>query len=319
MMSLTDSYGILYIMILFKKLILAPIFLITFALLIYQLNPILHSYDLVFSLSIDSLIGLAVICSLIVTSSFLFILLATIASDWKVSLPVSIISSAIPLIFIQPSLALVFTVAILVSLLLTNLNLDAALKSYLTFQPTALLGPPIRHLFGLLILSFCLVYFLSVNKIVAQNGFQIPDSLIDTALKLAPLPQADNQTETALPQLSKEQINFLKQNPELLKQSGLDPKILDTLEQPKSAKAPQELTNDLIKQTVKDQLQNLIKPYINFIPALLALLLYFTLQFLTSILNLLIYPLLWLAFWILEKTGFVKFEIEQRPVKKMVV
>ncbi len=103
----------------------------------------------------------------------------------------------------------------------------------------------------------------------------MPDSLIDTALKMTPVnvPQAPN-------------------NP---------------------------IGTDLIKQTVKDQVQGFIKPYLNFIPAILAVLLFLTLQSLTSILNLLIYPLLWLTFLILEKTGFTKFEVEMRQVKKLVV
>lgn len=307
-------------MVILKKLIFAPVFLIVFALLIYQLNPLLISYDFVFSLSANAFISLLIICAFVSASSLLFVLLATLASDWKISIPVAIIASAIPFIFIPPSLALVFTVVILVSLLLTNLNLDVALKSYLTFQPTSLLGPPIRHLSGLLILSFCLIFFLSTNKTIAQNGFQLPDSLIDTALKFAPISEPASQTEqVGLPQLTEEQIDILKQNPDLLKQAGLDPKILDTLNQPKSAQAPQNLTQDLIKRTVKDQIQNFIKPYQNFIPAGLAILLFLTLQSLTSILNLLIYPLLWLTFLFLEKTGFVRFEVEQRPVKKMIV
>lgn len=284
-----------------KKLIFAPLFLIVFALLIYQLNFLLVSYDLIFSLSTATLIQLITISVLFSTSCLSFVLFVTLASEWKIILPVGIIASAVPLIFIPSSLALIFAVAVLVSFLLTSLNLDSTLKSYLTFKPFALLGPSIRHLSTLLILSFCLIYFLSVSKAVAQNGFQIPDSLIDTALKMAPLPSE----QTQLPSISPD--------PELLRQSGLDPKILDTLNQPKNP------ANDLIKKTVKDQIQNFIKPFLNFIPGILTILLFLTLQSLTSILNLLIYPLLWLLFSILEKTGFVKFEVEQRPVKKLIV
>lgn len=263
-----------------KKLIFAPLFLIVFALLIYQLNFLLVSYDLIFSLSTATLIQLITISVLFSTSCLSFVLFVTLASEWKIILPVGIIASAVPLIFIPSSLALIFAVAVLVSFLLTSLNLDSTLKSYLTFKPFALLGPSIRHLSTLLILSFCLIYFLSVSKAVAQNGFQIPDSLIDTALKMSP--QA--------PSVQTEQVSL----------------------------AP-NLANDLIKKTVKDQVQNFIKPYMSFIPALLAVLLFLTFQSLVSLLNLFIYPLLWIIFLILEKTGFVKFELEQRPVKKLVV
>lgn len=256
-----------------KKLFFAPLFLISLSALIYQLSPLLKSYDFIFSLSIDTLIQLIALSALISLSSFLFILFVTLALDWRLTVPLGILTLPVPFVFLEATQALVFSVGILVSLLLTSLNLESSLKSYLTFQPNSLLGPPIRHLSQLLILTICVVYFLSANKIIAQNGFQIPDSLIDTALKF-----------------SQPQTNEL-----------------------------QSLTNNLIKSAVKTQIQDFIKPYLSFIPATLAILLFLTLQSLTSLINLLIYPLLWLIFFILEKSGFIKFEIEQRPVKKMVV
>jgi len=291
-----------------KKLIFAPIFLTVFILLIIQLNPILKSYDFIFSLSVNTLIQLIIIAALISLSSFLYILFATLAGDWKISLPVGAIAAVMPLMLMEVSLGLVFATAILASILLVSLTLDSALKSYLNFQPASLLGPFIRRLSMLLILAFCLIYFLSSNKLIAQKGFEIPDSLIDTALKMTPLPTE----QTQLPNISPDQIEMLKKNPELLKQYNLDPKILDTLDQPNP-------TNDLIKQTVKDQIQNFIKPYQSFIPAGLAVILFLTLQSLTSIFNLPIHPLLWLTFFILEKTGFTKYQIETREVKKLVV
>lgn len=271
-------------MVMLKKLALAPLFLISSISLIYLTNPLFKSYDFIFSLSLDTLINLISISALISFSSLLFILFATIAQDWRISMPVAIIGSMIPFGFIDQSQALVFAVGIFVSLLLTNLNLDVILKSYLNFQPSSLLGPSIRHLSGLLILAICIVYFFSASKIIVQDGFQIPDSLIDTALKL---------TTSSLPNIQTEQASL--------------------------SQSPANLANDSLKQTVKDQMQNFIKPYLNFIPAGLAILLFFTLQSLASIINLLVYPLLWLIFSILEKIGFVKFEVEQRPIKKLVV
>ncbi len=165
-----------------------------------------------------------------------------------------------------------------------------------------------------MVITFTLTYFLSINKTISEQSFQIPDSLIDTAIKLTAQSQGENtQEQTVQPSLSPEQIDLLKKNPELLKQSGLDPSILDNLN--KSPNTP----NDLIKQTIKDQVQTFLKPYLGFMPAGLAVLLFLTLQSLTSILNLLIYPLLWILFLVFEKTGFVKFTIEQRPVKKMAL
>lgn len=309
-------------MLILKKLAFAPVFLLSFATLIYQLTFLIASYDFIFSLSVSSLIQLIMIALLISISGLFFSIFVTLAADWKLILGVGILVALIPLLFFEISLAIIFIIGILVSLLLIYLSLNTTLKSYLTFKPEGILGPAIRHLSGLLILSFCVVYFFSTSKIIAEKGFQIPDSLIDTALKMTPmeLPTDQASSPVQLPAISQDQIDLLKQNPDLLRQSGLDPSILDTLNQPQSkAGPPQNMTQDLIKQTVKDQIQTLLKPYQNFIPASLAVILFLTLQALTSFVSLLIYPLLWIIFYILEKTGFVKFEVEQRPIKKLVV
>lgn len=306
-------------MLTLKKLTFAPFFLIVFTILIYQLNPLLKTYNFIFSLSINTLTQFVVVAVLFSLSSLLFCIFVSLTLDWKFILAPAILSSLMPLLFLETSLAIILSVTILVSLFLTYLNLTSTLKSYLTFQPSSLLGPSIRHLSGFLILFFCLVYFLSLNKIIVQNGFQIPDSLIDTALNFA------GQSESSLPDNSpqinipKEQLDFLKQNPDLLKQYGLDPSTLDSLGQPDTKQLNTPLANDLIKQTVKEQINNFLKPYLGFMPAALAIMLFLTLQSLTSIINLLIYPLLWIIFYALEKTGFIKFTVEQRPVKKMVI
>lgn len=283
-----------------KKLIPAPIFLIVFALLIYQLVPLLKSYDVIFSLSSNSLIQLITLAFLILTAGLLFNLFVAFAQNWKMVLPVALIAAALPMLFLTPFLSLVFGLGVLISLSFNYLTLTNTLKTYLTFNPNSLISPSVKQLAGLLILAFSITYFLSINQIIQKTGFAIPDSLIDAALKFAPI-ESSNPPE---------QLELLKKNPDLLKQYGLDPKILDN---------PQNMTTNLIKQQVKDQIQNLIKPYLNFIPAVLALLLFITLQSLTSIMNLLIHPLLWIIFYILEKTGFIKFTEETRLVKKMVI
>lgn len=289
-----------------KKLTFAPLFLISFGFLIYQLNMLLSSDDIIFSLSLSSLIQAVKISLLLLSTGLFFSLFVTLAADWRMILPTALLGGFAPFLFVSPDLTVIFVVTILLSLLLTYLSLEESLKTYFTFQSTALLGPSIRRFSTLLILSFCIIYFLSINKVIAQNGFQIPDSIIDTALKMTPAPVQ----QTQLPDIPAEQLDFLKKNPQLLKQYGIDPKLLETTAQP---------TSNVIKKTVKDQLQNFLKPYQSFIPAILAILLFLSLQSLISILSLLIYPLLWLIFFILEKTGFVKFEIEQRPVKKLIV
>lgn len=308
-----------------KKLIFAPFFLFTFAILIYQLNPFLKSYDFIFSLSTDTLIQLAILTSLIVFTGFWFVLFASLAFDWKIVLPVSLVASLLPIVLISPSLGLILSVGTLSALLLIYLLVENTLKSYLNFEPNSLFGPAIKTLSSLLILVISLTYFLSISQVIQKTSFEIPDALIDTSLKLIPQPKfgkQESKPKQALPAIPPDQIELLKQNPDLLKQYGLDPSILDALDKPEKnqpQQAPQDLLTETVKQTIKDQLQTIIKPYQSVIPAVLAVLLFFILLSFISILNLLIHPLLWLIFYILEKTGFIKFTTEQRPVKKMVI
>lgn len=274
-------------MILVKKLFLAPLLLIIFGLLASQLAPFLKSYEFIFSLSWDRLTQLIALSALVTLFSFCFVLYTTFAQELKFVLPVGLVVTFLPMLFLDPALGLVFAVGVLFSLLLTYFTLINKLKTYLTFESNSLLGPSIRHLTSLLILTFCLAYFLSINQTIQKGGFQIPDSIIDTALKFA----SPAQSETTQKELV---------------QSSL------TVEQA-------EPTDDVIKQTVKSKLQNLLQPYLGLIPAALSVILFITLQSLVSILVLFIYPLLWIIFYILEKVGFTKFTTEMRPVKKLVI
>lgn len=303
-----------------KKLTFAPLFLMVFFILIYQINLIFKSYDFIFSFSLETLIQLTILAGLILFSSLSFILFGSLAYDWKLILPVGLLASIFPLILVNTIVGLVLTVGTLTSFFLSYLMEEASLKSYLSFKPAAVLGPPTRFLSTLLVLTFSFTFFLAINKTIQADGFQIPDSLIDTAINLTSSSQSSPQTQTkALPKLTSQQIELLKQNPDLLKQYGLDPKILDSLDQSNQPKAPPKLANDTIKQAVKDQLQSLIEPYLAFVPAILAVLFFITLQSIVSILTILIYPLFWLTFYILEKSGFIKFTTEMRPVKKLVI
>lgn len=259
----------------FKKLIFAPLFLLSQAAVFYQLNPFLRSSDLIFSLSLDTFIKLILICLAVLLSGIFFIIFAALANTWKLIIPSMLVSSLIPFIFLSPSLAVVSAVLMGVSLLISFIGLENKMKNYLTFQPTTLFIPSIKQLAGLLIISLSLTYYLSINSEISKNGFQIPDSLIDTALKLTP-------------------------------------------------QAPQELNvqgnlNDLLKKTVKDQFQTMLKPYQSFIAPILALLFFFSLQAFVAIISIFLSPLIWFIFYILEKTKFITFTTEMREVKKMIV
>lgn len=304
-----------------KKLLFAPFFLIFFALLTAQLNSLLSSFDILFSLSAETLMQLLKIAILFCASALFFAVFASLAKNWKIILPVIALAALMPVFFMPLNLAIIFTFLCAISFYLSSLALGNTLKTYLSFNASSLIGPSVRTASALLIISFSIIYFLASSKTISQTAFEIPDSLIDAALKMTPLEQRAGEKNTGgLPDINitQEQLEMVKKNPQLLKQYGLNPKILDTLS-PSKPSVVGDLGKNMIKQSVKDQIQKIIEPYQSFIPAVLTFLLFLTLQSFTAILGIFISPLLWFIFLILEKTGFIKFEVEQRPVKKLIV
>ncbi len=317
-------------MTLIKKLAFTPLLIISLLLLLYIFNPVLKSIDLIFSFDLGTFYQLITLSALILFSSLIFVLITSLASDLKIIIPIIILASALPFVLIETKLAIILAAIVFISLLLTYVSLESKLKSYLTFNAASLLSPSVKQLSSLLILGFCLIYYLSMNNIIQQQGFQIPDSLIDAALKFSPQVNMsvqgfkyDKRLIAQLPQLTQDQLELLKKNPELLKQYGVDPKMLDniSLPIPSNITKPSSATdmNSFLKQAVKDQIQSLIKPYQDFIPAVLAVMLFFTLQSFIAVLSVFLTPIIWLIFFILEKTNFIHYEIEMREAKKLVV
>lgn len=305
-------------MLLFKKLIFVPGFLISFGFLLSLLPPLLKTYDFIFSLSLNSLIPIVTLAAFLILTGVLFALFYTLCMDWKIALPVSLVASFLPAFFFEPTTAIILGIGSLIGFVLTFLSIDNSLKNYLEFQPITLLGPSIRRLSTFLIVVICTIYYLSINTIIPKEGFSIPESLIDSVLQFT-MPQTEEvqPQSTPLPKISSEQIKLLKQNPQALKQFGLDPKILDNLEG--EAIQPQQISQEIVKQTLNDQLNKMIEPYLNFIPVLLAIIFFFLLQTISSLMNIFGYFVIWVLFFLFEKTGFVKFVMEEKPVKKMVV
>ena len=312
-------------MLYFKKLTLAPIFLIFFTYFNYQaLQIIQSSTNLIFSLSLNSLFELIIFTAVILASASFFIIFMTLAQDLKLVGPVAFLACLSPLIFSQNSQAIILMILFLASFAVIYLLLDKNLKTYITFNASQILVPQIKNLAKLLVLVVSLAYFFSIQTDINNKGFQIPDSLIDTAIKFSSPPEL-NQTDIP-PTLTPDQLQLLKQNPDLLKQYGIDPKTLDQLTTSKSSlpaaasRVSQQVgSSDFAKNLIKNQVDKILQPYQSFIAPILALLFVASLY---SLLSIIIIPLplvIWLIFFILEKIGFIKFEGEMREVKKLVV
>ncbi len=172
-------------------------------------------------------------------------------------------------------------------------------------------------------LVIAILYFLSAGQIVQEKGVKIFDPLIDSTNSLFnPLP--DSQTTT--PEQSKAkiqaEIDKLKNNPELIKLYGIDPK---TLSDPGQVNAVINRVQEKIgvnssqADLIKGLAHSMIQPYLGFVAPILAILTFFAITSSVSLLSLLLPVLLWATFSLLKSTGFIKFETEMREVKKLVV
>lgn len=313
-----------------KKLTFAPVFLIIFSITSYKIAGIFNNYQILFSLDFASFASIITISTLFLLSGLSFVLFATFANDWKLILPIVAIALFLPVIFIPQPLNFIIGIGFLAAFVITNLGLENKLKFYLTFEPSTLLIPIIKNLTTFLILVTAFGFYLSSSAEIKNTGFAVPDSLIDTVIQSIPVPNIEDKVKTGnpstqflsgLPKLNKEQIELLKQNPQALEQFGLDPKILDSLDQESPGQTSSNPITSLqspVKNLVKSQLDQTLKPYLSFIPAFLAVTLFFTLNWIVSILSLTLSPVLWVVFEILTKTGFATFTTEMREVKKLV-
>lgn len=301
----------------FKKLAFAPIFLALFAFTIFQFNNFLNTTDLLF-FSIESLVTLFSLTATLLLSSLFFVIFVSLASDWKLILPINLVAASLPFLLLPAPLNYLTSIITFAAIGLVFLAQNNKMKSYLSFRPIDLISPSVKTLAGLLIIAFSVGYFFTAQQSIKEKGFDIPDELIDTALKFTPqITDSEKSSSQTLPEITPEQLEILKQNPDLLRQYGLDPSVLDRLEGPSAQnEAP---SKSLIKQLVKKQLQTVFEPYLPVMPYILAVLLFLTLHSFIALLSVTLPMIIWIVFSILEKTGFISFQKEMREVKKLVV
>lgn len=274
-----------------KKLTFALFLLVAFAFLCHKLSYLFNTYDFIFSLSSQVYIDMINISILISLFSFLFILFSTLAMELKLIIPIGVALFILAIIFFGYQLSgLVFAIGILVILFIIYISVENVMKNYLNFSPASIFSPIVKYLSGLLIFVIAVSYYFSINNVLMKNGFQIPDSIIETVIELSP------------------NIN------QLIKQSNDSQSLLKI-----NSESQQNFIRDSIKKTIRGQIQDIIKPFIGFVPIILALLFFITFQSITSLVNLLIYSLFWLTFFVLEKIGFITFIEEQRTVRKIVI
>lgn len=94
---------------------------------------------------------------------------------------------------------------------------------------------------------------------------------------------------------------------------GINPAMLDSIG------GQNTTSDDLVKLSVKSQLDKMIEPYIDWIPLFLAISLYFTLTTISSLIMFCGLIFIWIVFYLLEKSGFISFNKEMREIRKLVV
>lgn len=315
-------------MIILKKLIFALPFLL-FLIPLYQNLSFLLSdtANILFNIDLQFLYLLLALTAFFLVTSFFFVVFAALAQDLRLVIPVIFIGSTLSLLFLSLPFSLIIALGFLISFFLINLNVNKKMTSYLTFQPDRLLNPAVNQIFILMLLVSTLVLYFRLDLKIKTEGFEIPDSFIETGLNLSGQNlQGQLSAQQSMPDLAitPQQLELLKQNPEMLSQYGLNPEMLDQLTSTggKLSKTSDALTQQYLEQTksqIKKQLEELMKPYIPYIPLSITSSFFLTLVSILFFLSPLIHLAIWLTFLILEKTGFVKFEVEMREVKKLVV
>lgn len=302
-------------MIYLKKLIFALPFLIFLSLFYLSLLPFLKDPSSVVSINLGVFVRSITLLLYLILAGISYALLIGMSQSYKLVLPVILLALILPLVLGFDHI-LPLVLGGLASLLVGFLIISKSLKSYLNFSPSQIFSSGIKNYVRLMILGLSISYFLVMSAQIEKNGFKIPDSVMDPIIAAftANSPASEiSSAKSPFPGLSSEQTALLKQNPSLLKQYGLDPKILDNLPEEGSK------STDLIKATVNSQINNLITPYLKFMPIVLALLMFLSLTSVSSIIFIFVPPLLTLIFYILEKSQFIRFEKEMRETKKLVV
>lgn len=307
-----------------KKLIFAIPFLLSMAVFGMQSDIFLKDLSILFSLDLNLLYKLIYYAASIVAAAYFFIIFAVLSSDWKIVLPVAAIGSAAVLLYISPPTGYYLTAALFLTFCASFfLTFNKVSKEPSSFQVSTHINKPAGQLITILVLVISFMIYLSAIETSKEMVQKLIDSVVNLSSEFVnqqQLPQVQAATAQG-PTLTADQINLLKQNPELLKQAGIDPAILNQLEKTQTSTpvSAQSIAVAAAKPMITAQINNFIKPYESFIPFLIAFLFYLNFQFFTSIVSLVFSPITYLLFYILEKVGFIKFDLESRQVKKLVV
>lgn len=323
-----------------KKITFIPLAAILWIGILFSYQSILNQYLDVFFRPYGGLVEFTILAAFILGFSISYSLFVTFTQSLKYTLPFIFLISLTPFIFFNSNLSLVLMIGFLIISTLAFFNFQTNLKTYINFKPNEILNTPIRILNTLTVFSLSFGFYFHTNTIIQTQGFKLPEPLIDWAIDIS-LKQ-NNPTVLGekylaqIPMLTPEQLQLLKRNPQILESYGLSPDDLDQYiqgspsDEPVSSNQkavtlnpgsliPQANLRDIIKAQISDSLESIIKPYLFAIPMVLAFMFYSLTSLILWLLSFFIAPLLTSIFYLLEKSGFIKFVTEMREVKKIVI
>lgn len=303
---------------LFKKLVFSIPLEFSLLGLFWQLSYFLTSPNLVLGFGLEPLTHLVYLTFLILLASLFLVIFLTLANDWKIVLPIALVNSVTPLALIQTSEGLILAGGLFLITVFIFALLRRELSTYLTFNSSQLLVPETKRAATFLAFLIAATFYFSAAVQVKQNGFTLPDSLVDQVLRISPILSASSDKDSlGQSLLSPQQLELLKQNPQALKAAGLDPSVLESLTNANSN--PNMAADAVVKKALENQFQTVIKSVIDYIPIFLAVMFFISITSLGAIISIILPPTVWLIFFVLEKTGFIQFSKEMREVKKLVV
>ncbi len=299
-------------------------FILAVAAFAWQIEPFLQDFSLIFSLSFNILSQLIMLVGTIALIAYLFTVFAVLASDWTLVLPVIVLSSLSTLLFVTAPISYFLSIGLLIAFVISFAQTyNKVIKDPSGFHVSENVVKPSGSLATLIILATSVAFYFSVSATGDKITQKIVDSVVNISgdiMKTQQLPQNTGTNPLDSISISSDQIKLLKENPDLLKQSGLDPAILDTIgKQDNKNVTAQDLAVEAAKPLITKQVTDMIKPITPILPFLMVFLFYLNFQFLASTAAFILSPSIYLLFWILEKTGFIHFEIEMRAAKKLVV
>ncbi|RJQ24456.1 hypothetical protein C4577_07795 [Candidatus Parcubacteria bacterium] len=294
-------------MIFVKKSLFAILFLAFLIPALTSFAYVLKDFYVIFGLDgaiwVKQVLG---VLFLLLSVTF-FVVFCVLARDWVYVLFFALASFFLPLLIVNDISFFVLGVGLVLVVVFGYLNVDKKMVSCVDFKPGRILVPSIVQITTSLLLVLSLALYFPVDLKIKEKGFVLPDAIIDASVGIIGQNGASSPVS-----LTPAQIAQLKENPDLLQQSGLADLGLDF----SSLEGSMET---VVKTQVKKQIEGIVAPFTGFIPVLVSVLFFLSLRFLVSILSFLLYPFIWLIFLILEKSGLVSYETEMKEVRKIKI